>query len=498
MIIVRAAPDYAVIDVETTNLRHGEIPRTKFWGYADSKGYKRFETSRSFVRFLKTQSPKILLHHSNFDVIQLLVDGFTDIKILRSHNGRLIKSCFGEHILQNTLTAFPVSLREIFKAFGYEKSSLKNLDKRNYEDCVNGLECFLGLNDLFFNLVGVYPLSVGTVAGTTFRAAEMTAGKMPKDLRFFVAYRGGRVEVFSTNEFDASSYDINSSYPRSFLEADKREELLHVEVTTRDWHCPLFDSREHGMLLFPNGTFNSYVFRSNWEKYIEPYVEKTRLKILSKHPLDFSWICRLRDLVNTIYDKKSSTDSKGIKLCCKFLLNAFYGRIGLKPETERCEILDYKRLGDDVTSYRIGGKWVCFDKVEREVRSNYGFASFITDNARARLFQAFKRNTPYYGDTDSIFTSSKPRDFSESIGESCGLWSFKGTKKFKARNVKDYEWNGEQTVKGGVPGKEFLTWTLKQFAAGKTVIALKRERRTELRKRVVLPNGETIPLRVNN
>lgn len=492
-------PQFAVIDVETTEIRDGEIPQTKFWGFADERGYERFQTTRQLIRFLRATPPRVLLHHTNFDILQLLVDGFTDINILRSHNGKLIRCIIGQHTTQNTFTVFPEKLEKLFKPFGFAKSSLNNLDRRNYEDCVNGLSTFIQLNDLFFNLVGVYPLSVGTVAGTTFRAAEMAVGKMPKDLRFLSAYRGGRVEVFDTNRVEASLFDINSSYPRSFLEVGETEELWHVRVTTRDYVCPLFDAKEHSMLLFPNGKFDSWVFKSNFERYIEPNMERTKIRVLSKHKIVTKWLYNLRGLVQDIYSKKRENGDNAIGKVCKFLLNAFYGRIGLKPETERAMILDYEPYGKNVEAWKIGGsRWLCFDKMEREVRSNYGFAAFVTDNARARLYQSFVRNSAIYGDTDSVFTLATPDKFSEPTGDGCGDFNFKKRRTFQARNVKDYEFDGEETVKGGTPGKPFTTWNVKRFAQGKTAIATTRSRVTELRKRRILPNGKTEPLTVNN
>lgn len=486
-------PDYAVIDVETTELQSGFIPETKFWGYADSHGYERFETTRQLRKFLDTRSPKFLLHHSNFDVIQILVDRqHKDFSIRNSHDGKLIRCFWGKHTLQNTFTVFPVALKKIFAAFGYKKTSLKNLDKRNYEDCVNGLDCFTRLDRLFFDLVGVSPLQTGTVAGTTFRAAETFAGKMPKDLRFLHAYRGGRVEVFDTRETRAYNYDIHSSYPASFLDCPEKDNLLHLRVKTRDYYAPFFDAACQEMLIFPNGTFETWIFESNLERYILPNCEKTSLRKLSKHAINLSWLRALQPLVSKIYEQKQTAKDEGIKLCSKFLLNAFYGRIGLRPESEKCSILGYEKDGDDCTSYRLAKNlWLCFEKVQRETRSNYPFAAFITDNARARLYRAFARNNPVYGDTDSIFTATAPRAFKETIGPDCGQWAFEGCGNFRARNVKDYDFDGETTRKGG---SKFLEWTLKRFCAGKTVAEIVRNRRTGLRKRETLPSGETLPL----
>ena len=482
--------EYAVIDVETTKITHDEIPKTLFWGYADSRGYERFKTTKQFLLFLRKREPKTLLHHGNFDIIQLLRDG-GDLQINKSHNGKLIQCKLGEHLTQNSLAIFPESLKKIFKAFNIKKISLKNLDKRNWSDCVEGLQCFLSLNQIFFDLVSVSPLARGTIAATWFGSAELFAGKMPKNLSFLSAYRGGRVELFDTRKQLCKKYDIHSSYPQSFLEAKECEELWEVEVRTKDYWCPLFDSDNNEMLCFPNGCFRSFVFRSNWERYIEPNCEQTAIKIRARHKINTHWLCELKPLIRDIYAKKQNSEG-AIRYCCKLLLNSLYGRIGLKGESERCRILPYRADGDDISVHYIGRKrWLTFDTVIREPRSNYPFAAFITDNARARLYESFTRNKAIYGDTDSVFTAEST--FKGNIGDECGQWGYEGQKQFLAHNVKDYEWGNEEVRKGG---SENLIWSLKRFAKGQKAVLQKRERRQGLRKRLVLPDGTTEPLTV--
>jgi len=476
------------MDVETTLLKNGERPKTKFWGYYDGENYERFETTGKFLRFLKSQPPRTILHHANFDVIQLLMDG-AEMEIHKSHNGRLIKCGLGEHITLNSFSCFPIALKQVFAAFGHKKTDLSKLAKRNYDDCVLGLQCFMALDEIFQNLVGVSPLQKGTIAGTGFAAAEKTAGKMPKDLRFLEAYRGGRVEVFDTREMLASKYDICSSYPASILNAPEKDTLLKLRVTTKDFYCPFFDSNVADMLLFPNGTFSTFIYESNLEKHIAPFMEKTDVKVISRHNIDLRWLCKLKELVAMAYERKQSSEG-GVRLICKLLLNSLYGRMGLKGESERARVTNYPVDGDDIICEYIGKKrWLVFEKQQRECRSNYPFAAFITDNARCRLFQAFKQNGAVYGDTDSLFTRSE--DFIGECGEECGKWKYEGRNKLKAQNIKDYVFGDEEVRKGG---SDFLTWTLKRFASGGNVVATHRERRTGLRKRTVLPNGETVPL----
>lgn len=496
---------YACIDVETTLLRDGVVPRTKFWGYADEEGYKRFKTTADLQKFLSTQPETVLLHHNDFDVIQALVDGASPISITKSHGGKLIQCLWGKHTLQNTLKVYPESLAKILAAFGYKKKKLADLAARNYSDCVEGLDCFLKLNQIFFDLVRVHPLEVGTVAGTTFKAAERIAGKMPKHTEHIEAYRGGRTEAFHVCTCEdtenpkcahwkpANNFDIHSSYPQSFIECKPRETLMRVRVNSKDWHGPLFADGIDDMLLFPNGDFYSWVFQSNFERYIQPYAEKTRVKVIERLKIDCSWLCALQGLVNELYDRKAAEQGNAIATVCKYLLNAFYGRIGLKPLSERCRIMREIPPGD-TESWKIGrSQWLVFDVIERQCRSNYPFAAFITDNARARLYEAFKLTNPLYGDTDSVFTSLPQCRFPLPTGPALGQWAFEARRPFKAHNVKDYIFGDEEVLKGGRGG---IAWTIKRFAEGKGALEVTRERKTRLRKRRVDPDGTTFPLEV--
>lgn len=523
---------FAVIDVETTMIRDGEYPRTLFWGFADANRYERFESTAAFLKFLRREPPTTLLHHSNFDVLQLLLDG-AKVQIKRTHNARLIRCGLYKHELLNSFSVFPLPLAQIFDCFGFQKSPLtcnkhaepkreetehernrrikaseqcrecgRFLAKRNYDDCRDGLTSFLRMDETFLRLVGVSPLERGTIAGTSFRAAQMCAGaKLPIDERFLESYRGGRVEVFNTSLFErAHKYDINSSYPYSFIDCPERDELLQIDVRTEDYYCPFFDALVADTLLFPNGTFQSWVFRSNMERYLEDSWTKTSVRIRKRIKIDFSWLKAVVPLVEKLYRLKNESKEKGntaVETACKLLLNSLYGRIGLRGESERCRILDYFPDGLETTVFRLGPRrYLVFDTVYRETKSNFPFAAFITDNARARLYRAFVGGAALYGDTDSVITAGRTNFFNSrsAVGGSIGQWKFEGQAPFQAINVKDYLWGEDEIRKGG---DGYVQWTLKTFASGKRPREINRERISELRKRVTTFNGETLPHVVN-
>lgn len=484
--------EYAVIDVETSRIEEGKIPKTKFWGYADCSGYRNFKTSAELSKFLRQTPPRVLLHHTNFDVLQLLVDGLArEIQIQSSHRGKLIRCQWGEHTLQNSYAAFPMSLGKIFKAFGYEKTSLGRLEKRNYEDCVNGLECFLRLDSLIESYCGVSVLHRGTIAGTAFKAAERIAGKMPLDLRYVEAYRGGRVDVFDTRQQTAHGYDIHSSYPASFLAAPKSDWLYHVRVNRHeDYFGAYFDESVSDMLLFPNGSFSTWVYKSNLDRYLKTPGDD--LSLLERVKIDFTWLQEVCPLIREIYERKAAATDEAVSTACKLLLNSFYGRIGLRGATERASIQKEPSNGDDSVSYQIGKRhWLCFTTVEREARANFPFAAWITCNARARLYEAFTLTAAIYGDTDSVFSRCPESKFPMSQNEACGSWGYLGKGLFQAQNVKDYVFGKKIARKGG---SGFLQWTIKDFASGRKVRSVTRNRRSGIRKRMVNSDGTTTPI----
>jgi hypothetical protein len=469
-------------------LKDGEIPTTKFWGAADCRGYKRFETTAALGRWLRQQPPRVWLHHGNFDVLQLLCDG-ANISITKCHNGKLILSKWGSQSLLNSFALFPFSLARIFDFFGYSKRGLDDLDARNKDDCELGRECFLRLAEKFREVSDVNPLTRHTISGAAFHAAEQVAGTMPKDLRYRSAYRGGRVEVFDLRGGAASKYDINSTYPFSILDAPAVGVLLRVRVTTRDFYCPFFDAGNVDHLMFPNGTFETWVFEDTFERYIKPVMWNTRVKVLSRKRFSFAWFDRLKPFIRRVYQRKA--ESSGVEReACKLLLNSLYGRIGLSGRHEIAVIGDKVADGDEVFYYALrNGKFLSFRQVERPSRSNFPFAAYVTDNARARLFNSFARNEALYGDTDSVFVRSQ--DFHGQIGLDCGEFKYEGRDNFAPKSVKDYVFGEKESLKGGYGS---TIWTLKRFASGQGAAEIERSRQTELQKRTVLPDGRTVPL----
>lgn len=509
--------EFSVMDVETSMLTHGETPRTKFWGFFDGNSYRTFETTKQFAKYLKGLRPQRIYHHFNFDVLMMLADS-VPVRPFRAHHNRIIESKLYGHTLLNSYSIFPCKLESILNAFGYKKEKLTDLKKRNYGDCVYAHDCFGKLAAQVESICGVNPLTKRTIAGVGMAAAKLVAGKLPVDLRFLKAYRGGRVECYdlrphgniadfqelwSEQEYmpqfsdvvagEVSKFDINSSYPQAMVEAPKKATLYKIKVKCGDFYCPFFDARRTDKLVFPNGEFTSYVFADNYERYIKPNCEDTKIKIMSKHIFNFEWLTNVRGLVADIFAAKRDGNLP-MQLASKLLINSLYGRMGLRPEREAIFISDKIAAGSDVTAFPLpSGEWLSFVTVQTKPVSNYPMAAYITDNARARLYASFVKTDALYGDTDSTFTKKAKSGLQ--CGQNLGQWKDEGRESFQAYGVKDYQYGGKEVRKGG---SSSLVWTLRSVLGRKPVVQNSRERKTSLDKRRVLSDGRTSPLNASD
>lgn len=495
MAILKKPYEIAVMDVETTDFVDGEWPKTLFWGFADKHGYKRFETTGQFIKFLLHDcEPRTIFFHTNFDVLVLINDGFYNMQFVKSHNGKLIAIRLGEHVLANSYAVFVSKLEDILTAFGYEKKPLHEIELRNYGDTVEARQCFINLDNLFNREFGVSPFDYLTIAATAFAAAEQQAGDLPKDLRFIEAYRGGRVDLFDTRETLCDKWDINSSYTQSFCEAPRLGNLLKVRVKSKDYYGPLFNADISERLQFPRGTFTSWVYEDVFDTYIGSSI--CNITILERTSIDLSWLRRVAPLGRKAFARKAEAKEKGdkgLEIICKYFLNAMYGRTGQRGISERCRILPYMTMKPGSTIIQMDWTaYLTFETLQTKPRANYAIASYITDNARGRIYSAICRTSAIYADTDCIVCPAGSRP--DNIGSNLGEFKSEGTKMFKGNNLKHYKWGDAITCKGGM-GKN--QWTLRQVATGQPIKFVKKEHSLNLLKRELNEDGTTNPLEVN-
>lgn len=505
----------AVADVETTRIAHGERPRTLFWGLAvDGDPYRHFPSTAAFWNFVvRYPEPLCVYSHHDYDMVQALVDG-APLRIVDVRSGRILRAKIGEHEWRNSHALFPSSLGEILEACGYAKPSLEELEARNVADTVDALEAFKKCAAQYETIWGVQPLGSKylTAASCAFAAAEKVAGPLPRYLQDREYYRGGRVEAFRVclaagyrNPGEpcrcgscclADAWDINSSYPYSFLDCPPTDTLVVCDVDVRgDGPGPLaWLTRDHEKLLFPAGRFRTAVWESNYERYIRPHGAVKAVSVVRTIPTDLRWIVELRETIASAYELRLQAKRRGdgaFAYAAKIGMNSIYGRLGLKAEREIAITSEKVPEGDDVVYHRIKAGFLSFKKIWSQPAANYLFASFVTDNARARLYDGLMKaqGEPLYCDTDSVYLRAGTK-FPMRQGNACGAWKHEGTDCLTVLSVKDYSFGGKTVLKGGA---EQYQWTLKRAAGGKAATLVQKTRRTDYDKRDVLPDGSTLP-----
>lgn len=499
----------AVADVETTRIIDGCRPTTLFWGLAiEGEGYRRFETSEEMWGFLEQrEEPLCIYTHSDFDLLQLLNDA-QPLAIGDTRSGKILRARGpGKHQWRDSWALFPSTLAKILECAGIAKPSLDDLEERNVADTEGALIAFRQLEASFHEAFGIEALcgNVLTSASLAMKAAESVAGKVPVDLRCREAYRGGRTEAFRVGDCGAADcWDINSSYPASFLDLPEEDELLRMRVTVQtDGPAPLFleqSDAERAKLLFPAGTFYTWCMKSSYERYLGHWPGITSVKVTDRVPLDMTWLNTVgRDLVDHAYTLRAQAKREGnsaLAYACKIALNSVYGRLGMKALREVALLGDKVASGDDVTYYKIPQGFLSFRKVLVTPKANYPYAAAITCNARARLYDGLMRaEEPFYCDTDSVYLpAGQALDVAQ--GEGLGEWQREGEDKpLNVIGCKDYVYGDKVARKGG---DRSYRWTLKTLAAGKNVRAIFRGRKSVYDKREVLAGGATLPLVVHD
>jgi hypothetical protein len=492
----------AVADVETTRIADGERPRTLFWGLAiDGEPYRHFPTTAKLWNFLiRYRQPLCVYSHHDYDQVQALVDG-APLAITDVRSGRILRSKIGaNHEWRNSHALFPTALKEILEACGFAKPGLDDLEARNRADTVDALDAFKQCDQKYADLWGISPLGGKylTAASCAFQAAQKVAGKLPIYRQDREYYRGGRVEAFRLGECgEADLWDINSSYPFSFLDAPTTDTLVVADVEVKtDGPAPLcWINPDAEKLIFPAGRFRTAFWASSYDRYIRPHGAVKSLRIERTIPCDMSWIVALQDTIRGAYGLRLAAKKRGdgaFAYAAKIGLNSLYGRLGLKAGREIPIISDKVPEAEDIPYYRLRKGYLSFKTIFSQPAANYLFASFVTCNARARLYDGLMRaqGEPLYCDTDSVYLR-KGAKFPLAQGTECGAWKYEGSAGLSVFSVKDYQW-GKKTVRKG--GDEQYQWTLKRAVDGKNAILVKKNRLSEYDKREVLWDYSTRPL----
>lgn len=352
---------------------------------------------REFIDHIKENYPKYkgFAHNAgNFDARHILNE-LDSNEFLNKNKTCLVKE--GSILalyLQNNVTLvdsfqlLPRPLRVLAKEFKLEISkgdlphdkitinTYKNYKKEAIIYCIKDSQILYDVLKHFqqtilsHNISPVDPLSCLTLpqfAFQTFRTEkyypeEWNLYKLDKHKYNFIAsgYYGGKVDVFKTyaksESQDIYYYDVNSLYPYAMLNTMPEGEgvwldgkdielsdffgFLEITIKAPDnLIIPILPLRHNEALYFPKGTYTSIQF-SEEVRYALNY----GYEILSiKRGLSFNKRNNVfHKYVNEFYKlKENEAKTKGaLYFIVKLLLNALYGKFGMKPVESEFRVID--------------------------------------------------------------------------------------------------------------------------------------------------------------
>jgi hypothetical protein len=378
-------------------------------------------------------------------------------------------------------------------------------------------------------------------------------------------YFGGRVEPFVKRAEKLRYFDINSSYPRAMLEdmpagdaaecdgvpperfLRSRIGFVEADVLVPDMHIPVLPIRDDktGKLIFPTGKLSGV-----WEwNELQTAVAEGAQIVKWKHSVWFEPIAIFQDYIKDLYsyrDKNHPNYEPGLADVCKNMMNASYGKFGMKTLRRQFFLYDDPKLPANAVPVTADPESILY-VAEEEVDAAYimpQIAARVTALARVRLFHAMKaascqvcwpavcscgRNEfVAYTDTDSILTptvlptSSALGDLKDEIPEWSGqiVGRFIGPKVYiLSLEPVEFPWEGDFFEKVKAKGLERRTRrTVERLAKGETIMQQRLEKvgtlsRDDFRrgpkmvtvprrilvtqgKREIMPDGSTRPYRL--
>lgn len=321
----------------------------------------------------------------------------------------------------DSLKLIPTSLDKAAKSFGLTGKALHDLElpeddpkweSYNEQDCS---QLYQVVKKFHGYVEGVLLGEVGITAPSTavklFRRQYLhEAIPRHQDVHEFVrsAYVGGRTESFEESASGLRYFDINSSYAAAMTEdmpagdatiwegeppprlSDHRIGFVECDVFVPEIHVPALPVKdaETGKLLFPAGKLRGAWNWAELQMAIEEGAEIVkwgRSVWFEKYPL-------FRDYVRTLYqyrDKSRPDFDQGLSEIVKILLNATYGKFGMKTLRREIFLADDPKLPDGAEPANGDPESLVW-YADREVDAPYimpQISAHITTLARIRLYR---------------------------------------------------------------------------------------------------------------
>jgi hypothetical protein len=461
----------------------------------------------------------------------------------------------------------PTSLDKAAKSFGLAGKIAQDLDideddpswiEYNRVDCV---ELYQVIEKFHHYIEKVLLGEVGiTAPSTAMKLLRRRYLKRPinrnEETHDFVreAYFGGRVEPFECKGENLSYFDVNSSYPASMLHPmpggmaiwwehepppkramKERIGFCDVNVRIPQMHIPplpVRGSKENGLpkgkLLFPTGNV-----RGIWEWEELQMALSVGCEIVQwNRSVWYEKVDLFSEFVRDLYqyrDKSKPTYDKGLDEVVKIMLNASYGKFGMKTERRRYYVYHDPELPENAepaNGHPDSEIWYADEKSDAPYVMPQ-VAARVTALSRVLLYKYMLEAQAlggkiYYCDTDSIITDVQMKtstglgglkdEYPAHAGQLKGV--FLGPKLYLLTND---EKKFERVAAKGFQTRDRFTfdsvkegWTIEmdrlekvgtlakeQFARGPRMTSVPRTNKLDtLGKRVVLADGSTEPYSV--
>lgn len=428
--------DFLVFDIETNNWKDFVIG-----GIYDGENYKTFTTIGELCNELsKYKNYKIFAHFGGiFDFLFLInywgVERVLDADLIL-RGSSILSFNMGSNAFYDSSGILPFSLEKAAKAFNVSHQKLE-IDHRKHKtitsellkylkhDCISLFEC---IKKFYESKILENTNFKPTLASQSLEVLRKYIPKnIPsinnKEIDDFIrqGYAGGRVEIFrpiyENKTTPLNYYDFNSLYPSVMQTMDVPGRVIHnkkslsplsfVEATIespKDIYLPLLWQKTKSKFTFPKGNFRG-VFPGIELIEAEKYGYKIKLIHRAIHFENLGKI--FQNYITDLYDIKSNATDPVLKEVAKFLLNAGYGRLGIKRERETLTIDDGSN-GLTPTDIYIGDMRLAKKMTIFKGFSHPGIAATVTAHARIKLYRSLEpiQDKIYYCDTDSIVTSA--------------------------------------------------------------------------------------------
>lgn len=385
--------------------------------------YSRGAETRPFKNWLRSGAERfVYCHNTQYDLGNLFSKQL-DALDMTLVGGRFIKARWGAIEFRDTFNLWPMSLKQIGKAFGLAKGEL---DERSRDYVMRDTQithAAVSFVSRFCKKLGIVRLP-NTLGGLAVAVWEQTAGRkeacFDSDELSRAALYGGRVELFKAHsESERVVYvDLNSLYPFCMTgefpgpmvpwEPGRvpRWGIVEASVRVPRGDLPVLPwRRADGAILFPCGRF-----RGTWagEELLFAMSRGTRVERIHRAIGSHETLQPYGEFCHQCYGYRQSARTKPERLLWKLCLNNLYGRLASTGRITRSVKLTERTI---VQGHPFGGKVLVEYEMPLQNFVNWSHAAHVTARGRillARYLDKIGSQNLIYCDTDSAIFDWPP------------------------------------------------------------------------------------------